>query len=99
MILKYNCTICHTMYDTDAQALKCEEQPLRFDRGVKVGDLVLVIGGDGAGLRGTVESIKIMDKDWGHYAWKRYWHTIALTVKMPDWGHRLLTFDDYEVLT
>jgi hypothetical protein len=70
------------------------------DKGVKVGDVVLVTKGDGAGSKATVESRFIFDMEWGHYAWERYWHTVGLTAKLNDsWGTRQLTFDSYEVHT
>ena len=52
---------------------------------------------DGAGKRAKVTSVSIVDKDWGHYRWERYWHTVALTADFDGWGSRMLTFDSYEV--
>ncbi len=65
---------------------------------MKVGDTVIITQGDGEGSKAIVESIHIYDKEWGHYAWDRYWHTVGLTAKVVDgWGHRSLTFDSYKL--
>lgn len=95
---RFQCEKCRTWYDSSDAAQRCEKRPITQDRGVKVGDTIRIIRGDGQG-RGVVESLFVIDKDWGHYAAERYWHTIGLTAKCADsWGHRMLTFDDYEPL-
>lgn len=94
---RYECEICKQSYDTIEAARECESKPVTQDKGVKVGDEVLITGGDGRGLRCKVESIGVHDKDWGHYAAKRYWHTVFLVGKVVDsWGHRQLSYDQYE---
>jgi hypothetical protein len=98
-ITRYSCHTCKQVYDDRASADLCESRPIIEDRGVKVGDLVLITGGDGAGKKARVETVYIVDKDWGHYAWERYWHTVALTAKVEDsWGHRMLVFDQYKTI-
>jgi hypothetical protein len=93
----YKCEICGHTYSNEKDALDCESQPISQDKGVKVGDKVLITNGDGKGELGTVETVYIIDKEWGHYAWKRYWHTVALTASLDkSYGHRMLTFDSYE---
>lgn len=94
---RYQCSICRHIYATEAEAERCESRPISEDRGVKVGDVVTITGGDSTGRDARVESVYVIDKDWGHYAWERYWHTVALTAKVIDhWGHRTLTFDNYK---
>ena len=95
----YQCEKCKADYSSKAEAKKCEAKAISQDKGVKVGDIVMITQGDGKGLKAKVESVYVIDKSWGHYAWERYWHTIALTAKIVDsWGSRLLTFDSYETL-
>lgn len=92
----YKCDICGAVFDTEQQARKCESRPVTQDRGVKVGDVVTVLSGDGAGKKARVDSIRIADCAWGHYAWDRYWHTPVLSAKLlGEWGSRTLTFDAY----
>lgn len=98
-IIKYECEICGETYSKPEDALSCEGKPISGDKGVKIGDTVLVTGGEGAGQKGIVEKTWIFDKYWGHYAWERYWHTVGLTVKMIEsYGNRQLTFDQYKTL-
>lgn len=98
IITEYECEICGAIYSTKKEALKCESKPVTYDRGVKIGDTVRIIRGDGQGLA-KVENIWIIDKDWGHYVADRYHHTVAMSVKCLDsWGNRTLTFDDYELI-
>lgn len=95
-IQKYQCDICGQSYGTADAAKKCESKPVSEDKGVKVGDVVLITKGDGQGSTATVESRFVFDRV-AHYAWERYWHTVGLTAKLNDsWGHRQLTFDSYE---
>ncbi len=96
---RYECEVCGESYETAVAARKCEDRPVTEDKGVKVGDEVLITGGDGQGLRCKVESIGIHSKQWGHYAAERYWHTVYLTGEvLGSWGHRQLSFDQYEVI-
>ena len=97
-ITKYKCAICGAMYDTFTAAESCESRPVRQDKGVKIGDRVRVTAGDGVGRLGPVEAVIIFDKEWGHYAWERYWHTVGVTAALDEGFHRLLTFDSYEKL-
>lgn len=54
--------------------------------------------GDGKGQMAKVTKIFVYSMDWGHYAWKRYWHTVGITADLVEsWGSRQLTFDSYEV--
>lgn len=98
-VQRYKCDVCGHVYDDKARAEKCESKPVQHDRGVKVGDTVTITAGEGAGLTGTVERIYVIDREWGHYAWERYWHTVALEAKVNgSYGHRMLTFDNYETI-
>jgi len=96
----YQCEICQTQYDSEDQAKYCESKPISQDKGVKIGDIVLIKRGEGAGKKAKVDHISIINKDWGHYAAERYHHTPMITAKIiNDWGSRSLTFDDYELAT
>lgn len=96
--LFYKCSACGHEYTNKKDAMDCETKPTSKDRGVKIGDKVKIIKGEGQGLA-TVESIHIKDKYWGHYWWKRYWHTVALVAKCNDSrGYRVLCWDDYKVI-
>lgn len=98
-ITRYKCETCGKAYDDKGSAEKCESRPVQQDRGVKIGDTVKITGGEGAGNTATVERIYVIDREWGHYAWERYWHTVALEAKVNgSYGHRILTFDNYEVI-
>lgn len=93
----YECEICHERYGSAEKALECESKPVTGDKGVKVGDTVRIVRGDGAGYENAkVTAVTIYSKNWGHYQWERYWHTVGLVAKL-DLGSRTLTFDDYEV--
>ena len=95
-LTKYKCSTCGAVYDTEKGAQDCEARKVTHDRGVKIGDIVRITRGDGVGHTGTVERVYVLTKDWGHYAWEQYWHTVALEVRVNgSWGHRMLTFDDY----
>jgi hypothetical protein len=93
----YVCEICGHEYEDEKQARDCEGRQITQDKGISVGDKVLITGGDGCGSLGLVKSVFVIDKYWGHYAWKRYWHTIAISADIiGSYGTRMLTFDDYE---
>ena len=96
----YKCEICGSEYTTQKEALGCEARPLKQDKGVKKGDIITITKGDGAGKKAKVTRVFVYDKEWGHYAWERYWHTVGLSADLigkDTWGSRQLTFDDYEV--
>lgn len=98
-VTRYKCSTCGKVYDNKTGATSCESAPVSQDKGAKVGDRVRVTLGDGAGGLAIVESVYVIDREWGHYAWKRYWHTVALTAKLvDDVGSRMLTFDSYELV-
>jgi len=95
-IQQYQCEICGYHYGTAEAAQTCESKPVSEDKGVKIGDVVLVTNGDGQGMKAQVESRFIINMEWGHYAWERYWHTVGITAKVLDsGGYRQLTFDNY----
>lgn len=96
---KYQCEICGHEYDKQSEAEKCEAKPVSQDKGVKVGDVVLIVGGEGQGSKATVDSRFVVNMYWGHYMWERYWHTVSITANLIDsTGFRILTFDDYELI-
>ncbi len=94
--IKYQCSLCKYEYDDEAAALDCESRKVSHDQNVKNGDRVLITEGDGIGEEATVQSVYVIDKYWGHYAWERYWHTICITANLDTWGSRLLTYDSYK---
>ncbi len=88
----YECEKCGSQYSTAKKALKCEVKKIKHDYGIKVGDIVLITSGDGAGYNGKVKSTTIL----GNYD-LYYLHTVALEVDIINsWGSRLLTFDAYQ---
>jgi hypothetical protein len=92
----YVCARCDQEYETESEALGCESKPITRDKGVVVGDIVMITGGQGAGCKAKVTNVYVIDKYWGHYAWKRYWHTVAITADLiGQTGTRTLTCDDY----
>jgi len=96
-IKRYQCEICGHSYDTVKAAKKCESKPVTEDKGVKVGDVVLITEGECKGMKAKVESRHIVDMEWGHYSWERYWHTVGITAKViGSWGYRQLAFDSYQ---
>lgn len=98
-LTKYQCEKCEVIYDNSKEAKSCENKPITQDRKVKKGDIVLITSGEGKGKKGKVENTFIYDKFWGHYAWKRYWHTVGLDVKvLNSYGNRQLTFDHYKTI-
>ena len=98
--IKYECDICGEKYNTKKEALSCESKTVSKDKGVKIGDVVLITDGEGAGIKAKVTKKCINSKYWGHYAWERYWHTVSLEADVIDgYGMRFLTYDQYEKIT
>jgi len=94
----YACEICRQLYDCKEEALECESKPISQDKGIKVGDKVRITQGEGKGQVAIVTDIYVTDKEWGHYARERYWHTIKLCAKLSNGCSRILTFDSYQCL-
>ena len=92
----YKCEICGEEYSTAKEAKECESRPVSKDPGIEVGDRVRVMSGDGVGMVGTVERKWYHDKEWGHYAWERYWHTPGYSVCLDNGLYRQLCFDDIQ---
>lgn len=98
-ITKYICEICDAEYSTETEAKDCESRPVSQDKGVKVGDIVLITLGESIGKKAKVTHRYIIDKNWGHYAWERYWHTVCINVDLlDDSGSRTLAFDSYKLI-
>lgn len=94
--VNHQCNMCKTIYESKEEAAQCESKPISQDRGIKIGDLVMITEGDGTGALAKVKRTYILSMGWGHYAAQRYWHTVALEADICDsWGTRLLTFDSY----
>lgn len=99
-LILYQCEICKQAYETEIEAKRCESVPITQDKGVKVGDKVRILYGDGAGKILLVENLHIVNRSYGHNYYERYWHTVALSGEILDerGGNRYLTWDQYEVL-
>ena len=95
----YQCEKCGAEFSKEKDAQQCESRPITQDKGVNVGDIVKVTNGEGAGELAKVKRITVIDKDWGHYYWERYCHTVAIEADLlNETGTRFLTFGDYEVI-
>lgn len=95
----YECGICGKEYSDENEVKRCEAKPITQDKGVKVGDIVMIKAGDGVGHKAKVTRRFIIDQDWGHYFPERYHHTVALMADViGSWGSRQLTWDDYEII-
>lgn len=95
-ITKYECEVCGAKYNDEKDALHCEQMPVEHDKGVKVGDLVRIISGDGSGSLARVTRVLVHEPGWGP---ARYAHTVFLQADVVDsWGSRQLSFDSYEVV-
>ncbi len=98
-ITKYVCEICNAEHSTAKAAKECESREVTQDKGVKVGDIILITSGEGIGKKAKVTHRYIIDKNWGHYAWERYWHTVCINVDLlDDSGSGTLTFDSYKLI-
>lgn len=99
-VTKYTCEICGSSYFSPEKAELCESRELSGDKGAKVGDIVLITRGDGAGSKAKITEISVCSREYGHYAWERYWHTVCVVADLiDDFGSRSLLFDDYEMLS
>lgn len=94
---KYECEFCKSRFNSEKECMACENRKVTQDKGVKAGDKVRVLSGDGAGEIATVMRTFVADKYWGYVHWEKYWHTIVLMVELKV-GHRILGFDKYETV-
>jgi hypothetical protein len=92
----YQCETCRKEYETAEAARLCENKEVTHDRYVKVGDEVTVTVGDGVGKWCKVTLVGVLDREWGHHAWERYWHTVFLVGNVQGGGTRMLLWDQYE---
>lgn len=99
-VTQYRCLICGTLYTHEFYANECAAKPVTHDY-IKVGDVVRIIKGDGAGHTATVETVSIIGNDWDDLDYRRkYWHTTHLQVEVnhPDFHKRFLVFDHYRTI-
>ena len=93
----YVCEVCGQGYDTPAEAIVCEARPVTHDRGVKVGDTVIVSAGDGTDCKALVTSLGVTKTGWGP---KVFNHSVVLCgdiLEVRDKGFsRVLHFDSYK---
>lgn len=47
----YKCEKCNVEYTTLKEVISCENKPITKDKGVKIGDIVLIIGGECKGKK------------------------------------------------
>ena len=95
-IIKYQCDVCGRVHSDKEGAIKCEAIPIQHDKGVKVGDGVLITRGEGAGQFAKVTAIYIQESGWGPSV---YDHSVSLVADVVgSWGSRSLTFDSYGVV-
>lgn len=94
----YHCEICGAEYSNAVDCLENEKIPISHDKGVKVGDKINIITGEGRGL-GEVSSIFIVQCNNQYGYPKEYWHSVALIAECKQaFGSRSLCFNDYEVI-
>lgn len=89
----YQCEVCNMQHRTCEAAARCESLGRLMDKGVRVGDRVRVLTGEGRGQIGFCESVFVFTADYH----PDYAHTVGITAKMIEsWGHRQLQHDAYE---
>lgn len=97
-VTKFKCSLCSTTYSTKKEALSCEGKSVTQNKGVKIGDIITITAGDGCGRLAKVTKVGVIDKSWGHHAWKTYWHTVYVNADiLGSFGSRMLTFDSYKI--
>ena len=91
----YQCEICGGVYATKESARDCEVTSIKRDRGVKIGDTVIITSGDGKDERAKVTRIGVLSpEEANHY--NKYIHTVYLTANIINgWGTRTLMWDTY----
>lgn len=97
---KWRCPICGQTYNFERDYKECVDKPVTHCY-AKIGDWVKILNGYGENELSEVYQVDVIDKEWGHYAWKmgsstELWHTQRLRVNLKDGGSRILTFWDYE---
>lgn len=60
----FQCDICGEKYETVEKCMECENTPIRYDKGVKIGDKVTITRGDGKGDTATVKKINVLPSTW-----------------------------------
>lgn len=94
-VTEYICETCGHSFGTEAAAQACEKRSVTHDKGVKVGDIIVITQGEGAGEKAKVTDRFIFGSDWGP---SRYSHTVGLNAALVNsWGSRQLTFDSYKL--
>jgi hypothetical protein len=92
----YACDVCGHQYASADSAIKCEQIPILYDLGVKVGDSVRITYGEDAGNLAVVESIHVASL--GHVP-KWLVHSRYLIAKcVESYGSRVLYYQQYEVM-
>lgn len=76
----YKCDICGTCYAIEESATRCEAKPMTHDKGIKVGDRVLITGGHFC--EGEVAEVYFIELDNCFYG-EKYHHTVVVHVKNP----------------
>ncbi len=96
VITRFVCEICDTKFLGQKEAEECESKEVTMNKGVKVGDMVLVTKGPESGNKTMVIAIGACPKGNGSPDWNKIWHTIGVTIRV---GNRELTllYDQYEI--
>ena len=75
--VKYQCQVCDAVYTVENMARGCESTSVRHDKGVQVGDIVLITLGEGKGKKAKVKRTGVLSpKEANHY--KQFIHTVLL---------------------
>ena len=85
--IRYICEVCGEKHSTIDSALKCEAIGKPVPK-YKVGDIVTVLTGDGAGMQGKITRVFYYEPSWGG---KAYAHKVGYNADMiGTWGSRQL---------
>ncbi len=97
MVTWYECDVCKARFIRPSSARACEAEPMRKDKGAKVGSIVKILTGEGKGQTAVVAKLGIIGGDDDFPA--RYHHTrMVEAVLISGRGSRSLLFPDYAVV-
>lgn len=83
----YVCEVCGEEHSTPEGAKKCEALGAKTPK-YKVGDIVTILSGDGAGEKAKITKVFYYEPSWGG---ERYAHAVGYHADIIDsWGSRQL---------